>query len=67
MNAIAKSCFKKAKRVADRFYVQRLAYDAVQQERIAYRWGAVDQDNLEIKTAKEQNKECLLVLTRNTA
>ncbi len=37
MNAIAKSCFRKAARVADRFHVQRLAYDAVQQIRIKYR------------------------------
>ncbi len=39
MNAIAKACFRKAKLVADRSHVQRLPYDAVQQERIEYRWG----------------------------
>lgn len=57
MNAIARSCFRQANRVADRFHVQRLAYDAVQQERIKYRWEAIDQDNLEIKTAREDGTE----------
>ncbi|GAF05714.1 transposase [Saccharicrinis fermentans DSM 9555 = JCM 21142] len=57
MNAIAKSCFRKASRVADRFHVQRLAYDAVQQERIKYRWEAIDQDNWEIKTARENGTD----------
>ena len=57
MNAIAKSCFRNAKRVADRFHVQRLAYDAVQEIRIKYRWEAIDQDNQEIKIAREQDSE----------
>ena len=57
MNAIAGSCFKNAKRVADRFHVQRLAYDAVQEIRIKYRWEAIDQDNQEIKIAREHNTE----------
>ena len=57
MNAIAKSCFRKADRVADRFHVQRLAYDAVQQIRIKYRWEAIDQDNQEIKKARENDTE----------
>lgn len=57
MNAIAKSCFRKASRVADRFHVQRLAYDAVQQERIKFRWEAIEQDNLEIKTARENDTD----------
>jgi transposase len=57
MNAIAKSCFRNAKRVADRFHVQRLAYDAVQQIRIKYRWEAIDQDNLEIKLSREKGTE----------
>ncbi len=54
MNAIVKSCFKEASRVADRFHVQRLPYDAVQQERIEYRWDAIDQDNIAIKTARKE-------------
>ncbi len=57
MNAIAKSCFRKANRVADRFHVQKLAYEAVQQVRIVYRWEAIDQDNLETSFAGENNTE----------
>lgn len=57
MNAISKSCFRNAKRVADRFHVQRLAYDAVQEIRIKYRWEAIDQDNLKIKIARDKNYE----------
>jgi len=57
MNAIAKKCFKNAKRVADRFHAQRLPYDAVQQERIEYRWEAIDQDNKAIKAARENDKK----------
>lgn len=57
MNAIAKSCFRRAKRVADRFHVQKLAYEAVQQIRIEYRWKAIDQDNLEISLARKNDTE----------
>ena len=45
MNLIAKSCFTKARRVADRFHVQRLACDAVQEIRIKHRWEAIDRDH----------------------
>ncbi|WP_066631318.1 ISAon1 family transposase [Labilibacter marinus] len=57
MNAIAKSCFANAKRVADRFHVQSLTYDAVQQIRIEYRWEAIEQENNEIKHARETDSE----------
>lgn len=32
-------------KVIDRFHVQRLAYDAVQQLRIKHRWGAIEEEN----------------------
>jgi transposase len=53
MNMIVKRCFVKAHRVIDRFHVQKLAYDAVQEIRIKYRWEALDQENEAIKIAKE--------------
>ncbi|WP_229254275.1 transposase [Dyadobacter sp. NIV53] len=53
MNLIVKRCFIKAARVIDRFHVQKLAYDAVQEIRIKYRWEALDQENEAVKTAKE--------------
>ena len=40
MNKIAKSCFPKASLVIDRFHVQKLAYDAIQEIRISHRWEA---------------------------
>jgi len=49
-------CFTNASRVIDRFHVQKLAYDAVQEARIKYRWEALDQENTAIETAKK-NKQ----------
>jgi transposase len=57
MNLIAKSCFTKAHRVADRFHVQRLACDAVQEIRIKHRWDAIDQDHEAYQTAKYQGRD----------
>lgn len=39
--------------VPDRFHVQKLAYDAVQEVRIYYRWQAIDYENQAIETAKQ--------------
>lgn len=52
MNKIITRCFPKADRVIDRFHVQRLAYDAVQEIRIKYRWEALDRENEAIRAAK---------------
>jgi len=49
-------CFANASRVIDRFHVQKLAYDAVQEVRGKYRWQALDQENQAIETAKK-NKQ----------
>ncbi|MCQ8757630.1 transposase, partial [Escherichia coli] len=38
MSLIAKRCFPRAVRVTDRFHVQRLAVDALQDIRIKHRW-----------------------------
>jgi len=48
--------FPNAVRVTDRFHVQQLAFDAVQEIRIKYRWEAIDEENRQIQEAKEQNK-----------
>jgi transposase len=53
MERIATRSFPKAKLVSDRFHVQQLATDAVQQLRVEYRWQAIDQENQEIALAKE--------------
>lgn len=47
-------CFRNSRRVIDRFHVQKLAYDAVQELRIRYRWEALDQESQAIKACKKQ-------------
>lgn len=53
MQLAIKRCFTNAHRVIDRFHVQKLAYDAVQECRIKYRWEALDAENEAIKQAKK--------------
>ena len=47
-------CFRNAKRVIDRFHVQKLAYDAVQELRIRYRWEVLDEESKKISQARKQ-------------
>lgn len=56
MNLAVERCFRKAHRVTDRFHVQRLACDAVQELRIKYRWEALDEENEAIKTSKAKGE-----------
>ncbi|TDE13764.1 DDE transposase [Dyadobacter psychrotolerans] len=65
MNKIITRCFPKADKVIDRFHVQKLAYDAVQEIRIKYRWEALDQENDAIKTAKATGKPYEIELLEN--
>lgn len=43
MGLIVSRCFPKAVQVTDRFHVQKLACDALQDMRIALRWQAIEQ------------------------
>lgn len=52
MNLIIKKYFPRAKRVTDRFHVQKLACDAVQDIRIKHRWETLDLENRAYKEAK---------------
>lgn len=52
MNKIAKRCFPKASLVIDRFHVQKLAYDALQEIRIDHRWDAINEETNAIENAK---------------
>lgn len=45
MQKIVIHCFPNASRVIDRFHVQKLVYDAVQEIRIAHRWDAINEEN----------------------
>ena len=54
MIAAVRRCFPYAHLVTDRFHVQKLAHDAVQEIRIKYRWEALEQENKLMAEAKEQ-------------
>lgn len=56
MRLIAQKCFPRATQVIDRFHVQQLASEALQEIRIKYRWEAIDQENEQIAKAKAQDK-----------
>ena len=55
MNLIVEKCFPKATRVIDRFHVQKLAYDALQEMRIKHRWNAINEATNDIENAKYNN------------
>jgi transposase len=56
MNKIVKRCFRNASMVIDRFHVQKLAYDAVQEMRIGHRWDAINDENDAIFEAREKGR-----------
>ena len=56
MKNIAKKCFPKAIQVTDRFHVQKLALEALQDIRIKHRWSAIDLENEELNKAKATHK-----------
>lgn len=57
MRHIALWEFTNAKRVIDRFHVQKLAYDAIQEMRIGHRWEAIRQDNARLKHNRETGED----------
>ena len=54
MVLIAKMSFPKASLVTDRFHVQKLASEAVQEIRIKHRWEALDSENEAIEYSKNK-------------
>lgn len=56
MQKIAKTCFPRAMQVIDRFHVQKLVYEAVQELRITYRWQVIKDENKAMKAAKEKGE-----------
>jgi transposase len=54
MKEIATKCFPNASQVSDRFHVQKLALEALQDIRIKHRWEALDQENEDLKQAKQK-------------
>lgn len=65
MQLAIKRCFVNAHRVIDRFHVQKLAFDAVQEVRIKYRWEALDKENEEIARAKKEKVSYLPEVLNN--
>jgi transposase len=57
MHRIVTHSFPCAVRVIDRFHVQKLAYDALQDLRISYRWQAFDEENENIVKAKQSGED----------
>lgn len=57
MRKIVEICFPKATRVIDRFHVQKLALEAVQEIRIKRRWEAIDADNKAKAVAKRNGED----------
>ena len=65
MGLIAKKCFPNATRVTDRFHVQKLALEALQEIRIKYRWQAIDHENEAIEKARILKKKYNPLLLTN--
>ena len=65
MKLIAKRAFPKAIQVTDRFHVQKLALEALQEIRIKHRWEAMDFENQLIIKAKSENKTYIAQLLPN--
>lgn len=53
LNLAVRRCFPKAHKVIDRFHVQKLSFDAVQEVRIGLRWKALDAENEQMALAKK--------------
>jgi transposase len=58
MKLIAKRSFPKAVQVTDRFHVQKLALEAVQDIRIKHRWAAMNQENKALAEANARGRTC---------
>ena len=65
MRLIATRCFPNAIQTIDRFHVQKLALDALQDIRIKYRWQAIDLENEQIAKAKETKTKIAIEIFEN--
>lgn len=57
MHKIVRKCFPNAVQVIDRFHVQKLAIDALQEMRIKHRWDAINEETNTISNAKGNNSK----------
>jgi len=65
MRKIVRVCFPQASRVIDRFHVQKLAYDAIQEMRIAHRWDAINDETNAMEEAKLSGRKYLPKVFKN--
>ena len=65
MNKIVQRSFPKASRVIDRFHVQKLAYDGLQEMRIAHRWDALNEESKAIREANYREEKYQPVILDN--
>lgn len=65
MNLIVKRCFPSASMVIDRFHVQKLAYDALQELRISHRWDAINEETNAIENTKANKQRYIPKLLPN--
>jgi transposase len=65
MKLIARKSFINAVQVTDRFHVQKLVLEALQDIRIKHRWKAIDKENQDILEAKEKKKRYIYPVFAN--
>ena len=65
MKLIAKRCFPNATQVVDRFHVQKLATEALQDMRIQHRWEAIELENNLLEEAKKIKKSAEIEIFEN--
>lgn len=65
MNLIVRQSFPKASKVIDRFHVQKMAFEAVQDIRIKHRWEAIDTENEEITRCRKEKIKYIATLYDN--
>ncbi len=65
MKLIAKRVFPNAVQVIDRFHVQKLATEALQEIRIQHRWNAIEMENSLLSEAKEKKQKPELEIFEN--
>jgi len=65
MSRIVKRCFPNAELVSDRFHVQKLANEGVQEIRIGHRWEAIEQENREMELARSAKRRWIPELLEN--
>lgn len=65
MNLVARKCFPNAEQVIDRFHVQKLSFDALQEMRIAHRWEAINEETNQMENCKADNRQYKPQLLKN--